>query len=180
MGGNLVWGPTPSNDAWSQAAVLDTARGTFAASKRYATIETGERIYDIGHSSLWWAFEAPEPGWYRFWIGEASLPFTISAYAHDPDAPPGGLDLIASSKRGIVDGIEIYLEAKEAGERFAVRVGTLGDAEGREFTLNWEASEGRCGCATSDAPLETESTSTKTGNRCGSRASGRWHSTMLG
>ena len=141
-GGNLVWGPTPSNDAWSQAAVLDTAGGTFAASNRYATIETGERIYDIGHSSLWWAFEAPEPGWYRFWIGEASLPFTISAYAHDPDAPPGGLDLIASSERGIVAGIEIYLEAKEAGERFAVRVGTRGNAVGQDFTLNWEESDG--------------------------------------
>ena len=54
---------------------------------------------------------------------------------------PGHLEMIASSERGIVDGVEVFLHAANAGERFAVRVGTLGDAEGREFTLNWEDDE---------------------------------------
>jgi len=140
--GTVSWGPTPSNDTWSTAAPIVAATGTVSASNRFATIETGERIYDAGHSSLWWSFEAPEAGWYRFWIDEASLPFTLSAYADDPDAPPGRLELVASTGRGITDGIEMYLDAKEAGERFAVRVGTRGDAEGRDFTLNWEPSDG--------------------------------------
>ncbi|MDE0193897.1 MAG: FG-GAP-like repeat-containing protein [Gammaproteobacteria bacterium] len=141
LGVNVVWGPTPSNDTWSQAAVLDTAAGTIAASNRYATIEEGEHIHDVGHSSLWWSFEAPAPGWYRFWIDEASLPFTVSVYADDPGAPPGRLEMIASSRRGIAVGIEVFLHARHAGERFAVRAGTLGYALGRDFTLRWEASE---------------------------------------
>ena len=140
-GGTVVWGPTPENDTWSRAAVLDTAAGTFAASNRYATIEQGEHIHDVGHSSLWWSFEAPEAGWYRFWIEERSLPFTLAAYADDPAAPPGRLVMIASSERGLNDGIEVFLHAGNADARFAVRVGTLGDAEGRGFTLRWEASD---------------------------------------
>ena len=141
VGGTVVWGPTPSNNAWSSATPIVAATGNLRASNRFATIETGERIHAVGHSSLWWSFEAPEPGWYRFWIDESSLPFTLSAYADNPDTPPGGLELIASSERGVAHGIEVYLDAEEAGARFAIRVGTRGDDEGGEFTLNWEDSE---------------------------------------
>ena len=140
-GGDVVWGPTPANDAYSRAVVLDTAAGTLAASNRYATTEEGERIHVVGHSSLWWSFETPAPGWYRFWIDEASLPFTISAYADVPDTPPGRLEMIASSERGHAVGVEVFVYAESAGERFAVRAGTRGDAEGRDFTLNWASDE---------------------------------------
>ena len=141
FGGNVVWGPTPANDAYSRAVVLDTAAGTFAASNRYATVEKGERIHVVGHSSLWWSFEAPAPGWYRFWIDETWLPFTLSAYADKPGAPPGRLEMIASSERGFAVGVEIFVYAESAGERFAVRAGTRGENEGRDFTLNWASDE---------------------------------------
>ncbi|MXY56805.1 MAG: S8 family serine peptidase, partial [Gammaproteobacteria bacterium] len=134
----LVWGPTPSNDKWSLAVVLDTAAGMLRGSNRFATIEAGEAIHGVGHSSLWWAFEAPEAGWYRFWIDETSLPFTLSVYRDAPGEPPGRLEMVDSSERSV--GVEAFLHAS-AGERFAVRVGTRGDAEGRDFTLRWEATD---------------------------------------
>ena len=141
VGGTVVWGPTPSNDTWSSAAPIVAATGTARASNRFATIETGERFYDVGHSSLWWSFEAPEAGWYRFWVDEMSSPFTLAAYADDPVDLPGSLEMVASSERGAAVGIEVYVHAEDAGERFAIRVGTRGDDEGGEFTLNWEDSE---------------------------------------
>ncbi|MCY4059808.1 MAG: S8 family serine peptidase [Gammaproteobacteria bacterium] len=141
LSGTVVWGPTPSNDTWSSAAPIVAATGTARASNRFATIETGERSYDVGHSSLWWSFEAPEAGWYRFWIDEMSSPFTLAAYADDPVDLPGSLEMVASSERGAAVGIEVYVHAEDAGERFAIRVGTRGDDEGGEFTLNWEDSE---------------------------------------
>ena len=139
--GTVVWGPTPANDTWSTAATIDAATGTLLGSNRFATIETGERIHDVGHSSLWWAFEAPVAGWYRFWIEETWSPFTLSVYAADSGEPPGRLEMAASSERGRNDGIEVFLHAANAGERFAVRVGTLDDADGSDFTLRWEATD---------------------------------------
>ena len=139
--GTLFWGPTPANDTWAGAQVLSGAAGTVRGSNRYGTIERGERIRDVGHSSLWWSFEAPAAGWYRFWIEEGSLPFTLSVYADDPGATPGRLELIASSERGPASGIEVFLRVEAVDQRFAVRLGTRGDAEGDEFTLRWEESE---------------------------------------
>ncbi|MYE10418.1 MAG: S8 family serine peptidase [Gammaproteobacteria bacterium] len=140
-GATLVWGPTPANDAWSEAGFLEGAEGTLEASNRFATADRGERIWDVGHSSLWWSFEAPVAGWYRFWIDEGG-PFTVAAYrADNPDAGSARLEMTASSVRGVSDGVEVFVYAEEEGVRFGIRVGTLGDAEGREFTLRWEQGE---------------------------------------
>ena len=140
--GTVAWGPTPHNDAWSSAGAIAGAAGDVAGSNRYATVETGERSHDIGHSSLWWSFEAPAAGWYRFWIDEIGSPsFTVVVYqGDDPGIPPGRLEMIASSEHGPADGAEAFLQAVNAGERFAVRVGTRGDADGGEFTLRWSES----------------------------------------
>ncbi len=73
-------GLTPSNDTWSRAAFLRGAAGTLQSSNRFATAGRDERIWDVGHSSLWWSFEAPAAGWNRFWIEDAGSPLTLSAY----------------------------------------------------------------------------------------------------
>ncbi len=139
-GGSLVWGPTPANDTWSRAGQLVAASGTLRISNRFATTGRDERIWDVGHSSLWWSFEAPAAGWYRFWIEDPDLPFTLSAWRTGDARRP--LEMIASSERGLGEGIAVLVRAREAGARIAVRVGTLGDAEGREFTLRWAESDG--------------------------------------
>ncbi len=49
--------------------------------------------------------------------------------------------MVASSESDPGQGVAVLVHAQVAGERFAVWVGTLSDAEGRAFTLRWEASE---------------------------------------
>ena len=140
LNGTVEFGPTPGNDAWSSVTVLTEASGMVMGSNRYATTEAHERIRDVGHSSVWWTFEAPADGWYRFRVDETHSPFTVAAFVHAIGSA-GQLEMIVSSARGPDAGrAEIVFEAK-AGDRIAVRIGTFGDAEGGEFTLRWEETE---------------------------------------
>ncbi|MCY3841504.1 MAG: hypothetical protein OXH09_23160, partial [Gammaproteobacteria bacterium] len=139
-GGTVDFGPTPSNDAWSGATVLTRASGTVTGSNRYATTEPYERIWDVGHSSVWWTFEAPADGWYRFWVDQTGLPFSLSAYAHGTGGA-GQLEMIVSSRPVEDDGrIEVVLQAV-AGNRYAVRLGTVGSSHGADFALRWEETD---------------------------------------
>ena len=142
MSGHVEFGPTPGNDAFASASVL-TGAGTVAGSNRFATTEPYERIWDVGHSSLWWTFEAPAGGWYRFWVDEVHLPFALGAYVHAA-GPPGRLQQVVSSadysRYAGAGRIEVAIEA-EAGQRFAIRLGTRGSSQGGDFTLNWEATD---------------------------------------
>ncbi len=162
VGGTVDFGPTPSNDAWSGAEVLAGAEGTVTGANRYATTEPYERIWDVGHSSVWWTFEAPADGWYRFWVEETHLPFSLSAYAHGT-GPAGRLQMTVSSRPVADDGrIEIVVEAA-AGNRYAIRLGTVGSAQGADFTLRWEQTDapdflrylGRFTAHVDNAPGET-------------------------
>ena len=140
LGGQVEFGPTPGNDAWRSAAPLAEASGTVAGSNRYATTEDHERIHDVGHSSLWWTFEAPADGWYRFRLDESDPSFTLAAFAY-ADVPAGRLEMVVSSRRGPgADRAEIVFQAS-AGDRVAIRLGTFGDDRGGEFTLHWEETE---------------------------------------
>ena len=140
VSGIVDFGPTPSNDAWSQATALAGASGTVTGSNRYATTEEYERIRDVGHSSVWWTFEAPADGWYRFWVDETHLPFTLSAYEHRTGSA-AQLEMIVASRRGTgFRRIEIAIEV-ESGESYAIRLGTFGNAQGGDFTLHWEETE---------------------------------------
>ena len=140
VNGTVDFGPTPSNDAWSDAATLTAASGTVTGTNLYATTEPYERIWDVGHSSVWWSFEAPADGWYRFWVDEGHLPFTLSAYLHGTGSA-GELEMMVSSRQEAGAGrVEIAVPV-DAGERYAIRLGTFGNAEGAGFTLNWEETE---------------------------------------
>ena len=136
--GTVAFGPTPANDAFSGAVTLTAASGTVTGSNRYATTEPSERTWDVGHSSVWWTFEAPTDGWYRFWVDERHLPFTLSAYVHGTGLP-GQLEMIVASRRG-AGRVEIAFEV-DAGARYAIRLGTFGNAHGTDFTLHWEETE---------------------------------------
>ena len=138
VNGTVVFGPTPSNDAWSDATALTAASGTVTGSNLYATTEPYERIWDVGHSSLWWTFEAPADGWYRFWVDETNLPFTLSAYVHGTGSA-GQLEMIVASRRG-AGRVEIAVQV-DAGERYGIRLGTFGNAQGADFTMHWEETE---------------------------------------
>ena len=138
--GTVDFGPTPSNDAWSAATALAAAGGTVTGTNRYATTEPYERIWDVGHSSVWWTFRAPADGWYRFWVDETDLPFTLSAYDHGTGSA-AQLEFIVSSRRDTgFPRIEIAIEV-ESGERYAIRLGTFGNVQGADFTLRWEETE---------------------------------------
>ena len=140
VSGTVDFGPTPSNDAWSRATALAGASGTVTGSNRYATTEPYERIRGVGHSSVWWTFEAPADGWYRFWVDETHLPFTLSAYDHGTGSA-AQLEMIVANRRGTgFRRIEIAIEV-ESGESYAIRLGTFGNAYGGNFTLHWEETE---------------------------------------
>ena len=138
LDGTVVFGPTPSNDAWSSATSLTAANGSVAGSNLYATTEPYERIWDVGHSSVWWSFEAPADGWYRFWVDQTNRPFTLSAYDHGTGSVRQ-LEIVVASDRG-TGRVEVLVEA-DAGERYAIRLGTFGNAQGADFTLHWEETE---------------------------------------
>ena len=138
----LVWGPTPENDTLADATFLSGASGSASGSNQFATTERGEPTGREGLSSLWWTWEAPAAGWYRFWV-EGNTSFTLAAYQEGGDGF-SGLDLIVAShfRRQSQDNdlAEILLYA-ELGARYSVRLGTvpdLGNSPGEAFMLRWD------------------------------------------
>ena len=73
----VIWGSTPVNDSLSSAVPLVGSAGSITGSNRFATNERGESASALGHSSLWWTYEAPATGWYRFWIDESDAPWVL-------------------------------------------------------------------------------------------------------
>ena len=156
LGATLSWGPTPANDGRANAAPLSGAAGSAGGSSAFATVEPGESTRRVGHSSLWWSYEAPSAGWYRFYLDNADSPFALAVYEVAAD---GSLTRISVSRRpasptqagppssagpGQAPGaaapsftIEALFRA-EAGRRYLIRLGSLGEGPGGEFTLRWE------------------------------------------
>ena len=146
----LAWGAAPEHDALANAAALSGAAGELRGSNAFATAERGEPIGREGHSSLWWTWEAPASGWYRFWVGEGAS-HTLGAYQAGGDGF-AGLDPIANSHVGWLgatagpftivyegqeDAATEILFYAEPGVRYSVRLGTASDASGGEFRLQW-------------------------------------------
>ena len=138
----VTWGPTPSNDNRASAAALASASGSITGSNHFATIERGERTAVLGHSSLWWTYEAPASGWHRFWLDDPFAPWVLTVYKEAGDGF-GSLEFVRSSQQpeGIEsDAIGVIFRA-EAGARYTIRLGARGAAAGGEFTLRWDESE---------------------------------------
>lgn len=133
---NLRWGPTPKNDDLANAASLTGEGGSVSGSSLYGTVERGERTGPLGDSSLWWVYEAPASGFYRFWV-EGTGYETLAIYRH-VDGGIGGLERLTTSP---LDGA--FLSATEAvfhaqaGTRYLVRVGAAAGTPKGAFTLRW-------------------------------------------
>ena len=139
---NIVWGPTPGNDRIYSAAPLSGASGSTTGSNRFATMEPSERIGPLGQSSLWWRYQAPASGWYRFRIDEPFAPWVLAVY-RETLRGLGPLEFVRSSRQP--EGLESYaielVFFAEAGTGYRIRLGSRGGESGGEFTLHWEESE---------------------------------------
>ena len=129
-------GATPANDEPEGAIALGSTRGLALATTAYATTGPGESTDLLGRSSLWWTFEAPTTGWYRFYaVGSVLGPDVVLA-VYEGDA----LDSPVSRSGWLGDGNEVTFFAS-AGERYTVRAGIQGYDLEDQYTLRWEATD---------------------------------------
>ena len=129
-------GATPANDELAGAITLRSTRGLTLASTAYATTGHGESTDLLGRSSLWWIFEAPTTGWYRFFAVGGLLGPNVALAVYEGDA----LDTPVSRSGWLGDGNEVTFFAS-AGEHYTVRAGIQGyDLEDR-YTLRWEPTD---------------------------------------
>ena len=151
----LAWGRTPPNDGSANAARLSGAAGSTRGSNAFATVEPGERTHGLGHSSLWWTWEAPAAGWRRFYLENPGLPFALAVYEVAAD---GSLKLIGVSRSAAGAGgggpasalpgqiapaappIEVVFRA-EPGKQYRIRLGAMSAGPGGDFTLQWEETD---------------------------------------
>ena len=127
----LQWAPSPDNDGLSTAAAISGASGSLAISNRYATTERNEAVRGLGHSSLWWDFNAPSTGAYRFETDGRDQVLTVYRRTGD------GFDALEMIGTGAGQLVFNAL----AGTRYAIRVGTLSGEEGGDFTLRWRQDD---------------------------------------
>ena len=137
----LRWGPTPENDSLANAASLTGAEGSVSGSNEYATIERGERTGALGDSSIWWSYEAPASGFYRFWVDGGYGYETLAVYRY-ADGGFGALERLTTSalENAFFRSTEAVFHA-EAGTRYLIRVGTLAGRPKAQFRLRWARVE---------------------------------------
>ena len=129
--GVLEWAPSPDNDGLSAAAAIRGLSGSLSSSNQYATMERGEPSRGLGHSSLWWDFQAPSTGAYRFETSGRGQ--VLSIYRRTGDGYDD-LELIET-------GAGQLLFNALAGSRYAIRLGTRSGGEGSAFTLSWRQED---------------------------------------
>jgi len=132
----LVWGPAPGNDDLINAAPLRSAYGAVSGSNRFATRDAGLRLDLAGRSAVWWTFEAPADGWYRFSADGEGGSWAVTVFHGD------GAGITASSRwqRTSGDKAEVLFYA-EAGSSHAISLGTTGGNLGGEFRLRWDRAD---------------------------------------
>ena len=128
--GRLFRGLTPRNDELEGAIALGSTRGLIAASNLYATTAAGELADQLGHSSLWWTYEASTPGWYQFYTSASWFSPRPSLVVYEIDAS-GSLREISRSRDG-----KVVFRA-EPGKQYAIRASTVDSTNGGGFVLNW-------------------------------------------
>ena len=127
------WGPAPHNDNLATANPLAGAAGSVFGDARFATLEPGEDAALLGDASLWWTWNPPSGGWYRFELDEGA---------------PGGIVAVYRVLDGVVEDAPLAVSrwlrdrstlvfSAESGVRYAVRVGTSGALPPGGFTLSW-------------------------------------------
>ncbi len=138
---NITWGPTPDNDDVASASALEGEMGSIAGSNRFATTQRGQRTDVLGHSTLWWTYEAPASGWYRFSLDSFGSSWVLTAHRDSADGL-GGLEIIRSStwQKSLSEPPEVVFYA-EAGSRYTIGLGTRGAESGDAFGLRWAQTD---------------------------------------
>ena len=133
----LVWGAAPENDDAAEAFAIMGASGSVSGSNTFATNARGERSFDVGRSTLWYAWEAPVSGLFRFAVDGDGGPWVLTVYRDAADG--SGLETVASSRAGGTEG-NVAFEVSP-GVRYMVVLGVSGGGRGGEFTLQWEVAD---------------------------------------
>ena len=177
---DLVWGPTPGNDRLASAETLPRMSGSISGSNRFATVERGERGSILGHSSLWWSYEASASGWHRFWLDDPDGPGVLTVYREGGDGF-GGLEFIRSSPppEGVdSDGVEVIFQAEEGVRATRSGWAPAGGRATASLRCTGAKPNLQSGSNTLDAwPTETW---TPKGPRFNSRDRSAWPSTIVG
>ena len=127
------WGPTPDNDNFANATTLAGANGTLSGSTAFATTEGNEIVGGDGDSSLWWVWQAPADGWYRFSLADAGRTGQLVVYQNA--AIIYQLVRVGQSRR-LLATADVMFQA-QAGVRYAIRVGRGQGGPASEFELSW-------------------------------------------
>ena len=125
--GSVSWGRSPANDESQNAIALRSPRGSTGANDQYGTTGPGEFDDLLGHSSLWWTWDAPADGWYTFAAGDRH----VAVYAAGTDAPV--------AQQWLLDG-EVTFRA-EAGTTYTIRTGSPVESDGGTYRLSWRPTE---------------------------------------
>lgn len=140
---SLAWGETPPNDLPASASVLDGPSGSVSASHQWATT-TAQETKVAGHSSLWWAWTAPQGGWYRFWLDsqdDRGL-FGQGVLAIYRTGTGGKMDLVGTTDRSyVLSGRLETAVLAGAGERFLIQVAVRAWQPRGASTFGWGPSD---------------------------------------
>ncbi len=139
----LAWGATPANDRAAGAMALRGSSGIISASHQWATTSPEESEV-AGHSSLWWAWTAPDAGWYRFWLekrddlglfGQGLL----AVYRAGAD---GELNLVRTTDRSyVLSGLLETSVLAGAGDRYLVQVAARAWRPRGNSTFGWNPAD---------------------------------------
>ena len=138
----VVWGPTPGNDRLASAETIPGTAGSVSGSNRFGTLQRGERGSVLGHSSVWWTYEATGTGWQRFWLDDPDGSWVLTVYRQGGDEF-GGLEFVRSSHQpeGVESAsVEVIFHTEE-GDRYTIRLGARGWDGGGGFTMHWGETE---------------------------------------
>ena len=135
-GTSLDWGLTPANNTMKSAETLSELEGTTNGSVRFATTEP-DGLNKYGRGSIWYAYEAPATGWYKFWIANGGSDYRLAAFQLDSGSAERVLlgSSLPASRLG--EGVTIIVYVVE-GEEIYVRVGHKDPHPYSQFTLAWE------------------------------------------
>ena len=124
--GSIDWGRTPENDERVAAIALSSVQsGSTDADDFYASTGLGEHNEHLGHSSLWWTWEAPANGWFTFAAEDRNLAIYTDAYA------------TPIARRWLVRG-EVTFRARE-GATYTIRVSVpAASRSGGTYQLTWQ------------------------------------------
>ena len=140
---SLAWGKTPPNDLPAGATPLDGPSGSITASHEWATTSARETQV-AGHSSLWWAWTAPEAGWYRFWLDrqdDLGL-FGQGLLAIYQTGAGGKLDLVATTDRSyVLSGRLETAVLAGTGDRYLIQIAVRAWQPRGSSTFGWAPAD---------------------------------------